>query len=453
MTENSPRLNLPYLQPSQAQKHVTHNEALRQLDAIVQVAIEAVGAETPPTEPGSGAMFALGSEPQGLWAGQAGTLALWDGVAWQFVIPGEGWRGFDKGAGVAITYHGGEWHPEEPDFQNLSGVGIGTGSDVTNRLAVASQASLFTHSGAGHQVKVNKAANGDTASLLFQSGWTGHAEMGLTGDTAFSIKVSADGGAWQQALRLDPTEARIDVPVTGASVQTEPLDTTAGRLLINGAFGFGATPAPVPGNDLDAISVAGSYLLDTATLAGSALPASGVSAGANLLHIQQDASNGAQLLVGDGRCFIRSRVGGHWQDWNELFSQAQNSVLGAVSMNAGRPTGAVIERGSSAQGDFVRFADGTQICTFRENTLLTLSQGGVSDHVWTYPAGFAVGFEDEISLSVTPERATSANGSIPAICMAAYRNDCSATQAAFGLTNLNAVADFSYVVTAIGRWI
>ena len=38
MTENSSRLSLPYMQPSQAQKHVTHNQALRQLDILVQMA-------------------------------------------------------------------------------------------------------------------------------------------------------------------------------------------------------------------------------------------------------------------------------------------------------------------------------------------------------------------------------------------------------------------------------
>lgn len=31
--DSSPNLQLPYIMPSQAQKHVTHNEALRTLDA------------------------------------------------------------------------------------------------------------------------------------------------------------------------------------------------------------------------------------------------------------------------------------------------------------------------------------------------------------------------------------------------------------------------------------
>lgn len=41
----------------------------------------------------------------------------------------------------------------------------------------------------------------------------------------------------------------------------------------------------------------------------------------------------------------------------------RGNILGTVSQAAGVPTGAVVERGSNANGEYVRFADGTQICT------------------------------------------------------------------------------------------
>jgi hypothetical protein len=41
----------------------------------------------------------------------------------------------------------------------------------------------------------------------------------------------------------------------------------------------------------------------------------------------------------------------------------QQSLLAPVAQSGGTPTGGVIERGSTANGDYVRFADGTQICT------------------------------------------------------------------------------------------
>ena len=63
MTEISARLGLPYLLPSQAQKHVTHNAALHRLDGLVQLVLEATGAETPPADPAEGAIWALGPAP------------------------------------------------------------------------------------------------------------------------------------------------------------------------------------------------------------------------------------------------------------------------------------------------------------------------------------------------------------------------------------------------------
>lgn len=51
MTEQTARLRLPYILPSQAQKHVTHNEALQRLDAIVQLVVKDVVAAPPDNAP------------------------------------------------------------------------------------------------------------------------------------------------------------------------------------------------------------------------------------------------------------------------------------------------------------------------------------------------------------------------------------------------------------------
>ena len=125
-------------------------------------------------------------------------------------------------------------------------LGINTVADEVNRLAVASEASLFSHDGAGHQVKVNKAAASDTASLLFQTGWSGRAEMGTTGTDAFALKVSADGVVWRTALEADPATGIV----TGEAVQQSATDTTAGRLM-RADYGYG------PGNLLGAVGQSG----------------------------------------------------------------------------------------------------------------------------------------------------------------------------------------------------
>jgi hypothetical protein len=52
----------------------------------------------------------------------------------------------------------------------------------------------------------------------------------------------------------------------------------------------------------------------------------------------------------------------------EIYSNL--SILGTVSQSGGVPKGALIERGSNANGTYVRFADGTQMC-WKDNTALT----------------------------------------------------------------------------------
>jgi hypothetical protein len=292
--------------PAQAQKHVTHNEALQYLDALTQLVVESVGATLPPAVPEDGAIYALGAAPSGAWAGHANQLAYWAETAWLFFEPKEGWQAWDRATGAAYVFQSGQWALPLLSLQNLQGLGIGATSDPTNKLSVAADATLLSNAGAGHQLKLNKAASGDTASLLYQSGWVGHAEMGLTGDNSFHIKVSADGSSWAEALVLHAATGLA----TGTAVQSSVADTTPGRLA-RADFTYG--PA---------------------------------------------------------------------------------SVLGAVGLAGGVPTGAVIQRGSTATGQFTRFADGTQICwhvasvggvTAADGAMFTTS----ANQSWVFPAAFA----------------------------------------------------------------
>jgi len=61
----------------------------------------------------------------------------------------------------------------------------------------------------------------------------------------------------------------------------------------------------------------------------------------------------------------------------------RGNILGTVSQSAGVPTGAIIQRGSNGNGEYVRFADGTQICSHQLNASAT------TDVTWTFPAVFA----------------------------------------------------------------
>lgn len=203
MSEVTNRLQLPYIMPAQAMKHVTHNEALQRLDTAVQLAID-VRSATPPPSPTEGMICYVEASPDADWTGKAGSIAFWQDDYWQFIEPMEGWLAYMKAEQCFYVYNNGDWEelplPLDVQFNQL---GVGATADSTNRLAVSSEASLLNHGSSGsHQLKVNKQAANKTASLLFQSAWTGHAEMGLAGDTSFSIKQSPDGANWFSALTI-----------------------------------------------------------------------------------------------------------------------------------------------------------------------------------------------------------------------------------------------------------
>lgn len=56
--------------------------------------------------------------------------------------------------------------------------------------------------------------------------------------------------------------------------------------------------------------------------------------------------------------------------------------VGTVSEVGGVPTGAIVQSETTANGTYIRFADGTQLCW---NGLNSSSAGHVT---WTYPAAF-----------------------------------------------------------------
>jgi len=109
MSNETPNLALPFIMPSQAQKHVTHNEAIERLDMIVQLALESATATTPPTTPLEGQAWALSASPTGAWAGQGGAIASWRGGGWYFVTPQEGWMAWCKDNADLKVYSAGVW--------------------------------------------------------------------------------------------------------------------------------------------------------------------------------------------------------------------------------------------------------------------------------------------------------------------------------------------------------
>lgn len=210
MTDTTANLNMPFILPSQAQKHVTHNEALLKLDSLVHLTIVSQQS-APPEAPAESSTYLVAAAPTGAWAGKEGRVACWQDGHWSFCVPKSGWRAWFSSLSRLKVFDATAWREIPlPSTGRFDQLGIGASADASNRLAVSSPASLFNNAGAGHQIKVNKASTGDTASLLFQTNWTGHAEMGLAGSNDFAIKVN-DGASWKAGLSIS-TKGHVSRP-------------------------------------------------------------------------------------------------------------------------------------------------------------------------------------------------------------------------------------------------
>ncbi len=211
--DNTPNLKLPYIMAAQAQKHVTHNEAIRALDAVVQLTVIDRDLTAAPLSPADGDRYIVAVGAGGDWAGRDQNIAAFQDGTWMFYPPATGWLAWVADEDALVAWDGTAWVQAGGGGVNpVDLVGVNATADATNRLTVSSPATLFNHEGAGHQLKINKATAADTGTVLFQTGFSGRAEMGLAGEDDFSFKVSPDGAAWYVALRIDRASGETHFP-------------------------------------------------------------------------------------------------------------------------------------------------------------------------------------------------------------------------------------------------
>lgn len=203
-------LGITLVEQSQAQKEVTVNEAISVLDALQNRGVESVNLASPPVSPAAGDAYIVASGGTDDWAGHDGKVAYFNNV-WSFIAPNEGMLAWVNSDDVLYVYDGAAWVKYSDKLQNLSSLGVNATADATNKFAVNSEAILFNNNGTNVQVKLNKNTASDAASFLFQSAFSGRAEIGLTGDEDFHFKVSADGSSFTEALILDKDDGAMTV--------------------------------------------------------------------------------------------------------------------------------------------------------------------------------------------------------------------------------------------------
>lgn len=363
MSDTSTHLGLPYLLAAQAQKHVTHNEALRMLDAMVQLSVLDRTRTVPPASPVDGDRHIVATGATGLWAGWDLNVAFWVDGVWMRLVPRPGWLAWIAAEQVFVVWNVSAWDPvgvpqdvsdaifslvndADPTKKalfSLSGIttgttrtitlpntsselailagtqtftgnktfsgtltasgtvtvsaasasigtatttatyGMGTGATTTgvtktvnlgtggasgsttvvnigsatagaggttvvntptvtfanavtqvgmpqanltaqllglggatadsyNRVSVNTPALLFNNAGAGIEATVNKAAAGNDAAFAFKTGFSARALIGLLGNDDFGFKVSPDGSAFFDAIKVDRTNGQVELP-------------------------------------------------------------------------------------------------------------------------------------------------------------------------------------------------------------------------------------------------
>jgi hypothetical protein len=118
MAEESAKLRVPYIAASQAQKHVTHNEAMTLLDTLVQLSVLDKDLTTPPAEPEEGDTYIVagsmgGATGTGAWLGWDARVARYIDGAWRSYLPGQGdgagWLAYVIDEQLLYRFDGMDW--------------------------------------------------------------------------------------------------------------------------------------------------------------------------------------------------------------------------------------------------------------------------------------------------------------------------------------------------------
>lgn len=295
----TPHLALPLIAAAQAQKHVTHNEAITTLDALVQLAVIDRDLSLPPASPGEGDRYIVAGSGTGAWAGKGGQIALWQDGAWRHFAPSRGFLAYVLDESVLVAWNGTGWGDALAAiaaFQNLGLLGLGTSADATNPFSAKLNKALWTaktgaEGGTGDlRYTLNKETAAKTLSLLLQSAFSGRAEIGLTGDDDLRIKVSADGAAWTEAVKVNRTTGFVSFPAMGGprevlsanrTYYVRPDGSDANKGLANTALGAFATvqKAIDAVAAIDLASFAVTIQVADGTYAGQIVPKSYIGAG------------------------------------------------------------------------------------------------------------------------------------------------------------------------------
>ncbi|HMQ41777.1 MAG TPA: DUF2793 domain-containing protein [Paracoccus sp. (in: a-proteobacteria)] len=233
MSETTAHLALPFLMAAQAQKHVTHNEALRMLDAMVQLSVPTRTLAAPPASPAEGARYIVAAGATGLWAGWDGNVACWLDGAWMRFSPQPGWLAWVEDEAQAILWTGAAWAPMV-DAMGLiaqsAAVAVAKGGNgATTGMAVIEE----TLTGLSGAIRDSTVTIPDRAIVLGVSSSTVTA---ITGATSYDCGIASEASKFGGSLGIAAGSTNRGVIGPQAFYADTPIRLTArGGSFIGGA--------------------------------------------------------------------------------------------------------------------------------------------------------------------------------------------------------------------------
>ncbi len=210
------RLALPLLQPAQAQKHVTVNEALGRLDGLVNMVLESNSLPMPPTVVLDGATYGVPGGAVNAWSGQAGKVAIGSNGGWVFVAPRTGWRTFIADEGRTAIHDGTAWVPGALSL-SPHGAGLSAGVIELDHVIAAGASSETAVIIPGHAMVLGVSARVIAPISGTLSAW----ELGNVGATnRFGSGLGVAQGSWARGM--------LSQPMTYWNAETLLLSATGG---------------------------------------------------------------------------------------------------------------------------------------------------------------------------------------------------------------------------------
>ncbi|MBX9456116.1 MAG: DUF2793 domain-containing protein [Rhizobium sp.] len=207
-------LAMPLIAAAQGQKHVTHNEALKVLDGLVQLSVKSRTVTAPPGSPADSDRYIIPAGATGAWSGNTDQIAIYVDGAWEYHIPKTGWSCFVEGEGVVTYLSGTGWQVASAlaahgassalvvKEQEITVAGATTDSTIVipARAIVLSVSERVTQAITG-ATSFSVGVAGETSKFGGSLGISlGSNNMGVIGPTAYysdtAIRLTAAGGSF-----------------------------------------------------------------------------------------------------------------------------------------------------------------------------------------------------------------------------------------------------------------